>query len=61
MNRKEFIRHIATIMYHEGWQTKKGRVVLSSVAKQKTSINAIAKALDIQKLSTGEVVANGFG
>lgn len=52
---------IATIMYEEGYQTKKGRTIQSSLQKQKWAINKLAKALGIDNITLVEISEMSFG
>lgn len=61
MTQEEFERNIENIMFEEGWQSKKGRTIKSSVVQQRRSINAIAKAIGLQKLTFERVKDLGFG
>ncbi len=55
MERDEFISYMRTIMFEEGYQTKKQRSIASSIMNQKRAINKIAQALKLQRLSLAEV------
>ncbi len=61
MDKTEFMRLLSTIMYEEGWQTKKGQTIKSCIANQRRAINTLAKRLHIEKLSTEEVLSCSFG
>ncbi len=61
MEQVEFESHIETIMYEEGWQTKKGQTVASSITNQRRAINKIAKALDLKPLNSERVIELSFG
>ena len=61
MDREEFIDHIERIMFHEGHQMKKGQNIASSIIVQRRAVNAIAKALGIDKLTSDEVKELGYG
>ena len=61
MEQDVFEAHIGAIMYEEGWQTKKGCTIKSSIVNQRRAINIIAKALGLQKLTFERVKNLGFG
>lgn len=61
MNQAEFEDNLNTIMFNEGYMTKKGRLIKESVKHQRQAINALAKALGLQKLTLERVEELGFG
>ncbi len=61
MEREEFIGLIRSIIWHEGYQSKRERVIKSSVKEQRRNINIIADALSLKKLSYDETEELGYG
>ena len=55
MERNELIEHFTIILREESWQCSKNRTIQSSIRNQRSSINAIAKAMNIRKLTKREV------
>ena len=60
MERMEFIEAINEIMWQEGYQCQKAKVIKSSVNSQRTAINKIAKELNIKPLTYDEVLLLSF-
>lgn len=55
MDKQLFMINMGLIMQEEGWQVMKCRTIKSCLMSQRSSINAIAKACKIDKLSIEKV------
>lgn len=55
MEQKVFENHLMTIMQEEGWQNQKGRTIKTCLKNQRSAINAIARALGLEKLSLDDI------
>ncbi len=55
VDRASFVEYMRTLIFQEGHQCKKGRIIALSLMKQKQAINKIAQALGLQKLTLDEV------
>jgi hypothetical protein len=48
-------------MEEEGWQTLKAKTIKTSINKQRSAINKIARQLGVEKFTYDEVCELGFG
>ncbi len=61
MTPEKLLELIGEIIYQEGYQSKKGRLIKSSVMTQKKAINKIGLRLGFPKYTYEQVAALGYG